>query len=426
MPNRGQQLGKRRPFVRRPGIGKFPSWDGMNREGDPAACPANAFRMLINTRTDDSEIYSRGGQAALNPDDVIDGCIGGIFPPEFEPPDQSFKRLFIDRSASSGNETFLFCPDENEEVTSLSNGFGAGTVGAYWSGQRLLVQRYLSGDGGDGFLDEFRVDTSSGTTQLGQLVPPAGIELTWPGSVGGTVLAGGEHYQSRYASDEDPAEGIRLELLQFGATEFEFVNEAFDANAGVSAPVPALFVTAAPDGRVIWLNKSTSVAELSIRSTADGTYSQVTFPTGFTPIDDSLHAWAWHAGKLYIGGVLSGAIAIAAYDPVANSISTARTISGTATTHCPMAAHKGVLYFAYGLSGGAERVGMLRKGSWTDSIAAFAAPADIYDLCSFQDHLYMTKDVFLLRCSDPSSDPTFETFYDNTGGDPLGAMVAVP
>jgi hypothetical protein len=398
----------------------------MNREGDAASCPANAFRMLINTRTDDSEIWSRGGQSSINPDDVLDGCIGGVFPPEFEPPDQAFTRLLIAERGVGVQDTYLFAPNEDDEVTSLSNGFLGQNVGLYWSGQRLLALRYTDSDGTDGYVEEYRVDVSSGTTQLAEMSPPAGIDLTWEGTVGGVVLAGNEHYLSRYDSTADPSEDIRLERIAFGSSDFEFVEEETAASSGVSAAVPALFVTAAVDGRVIWLSKSTSVAELSIRSTADGTYTTVTFPTGFAPIDDSIHAWAWHAGKLYIGGVLSGTIAIAAYDPVANTISTVRTIASTATTHCPMAVHKGVLYFAYGLAAGAERVGMLRKGVWTDSIAAFSAPADIYDLCSFQDHLYMTKAEFLLRCSDPSSDPTFEVFYTSETEFDLGAMVAVP
>ncbi len=427
MPNRGQQLGRRRPFVRRPGIGKFPPWDGMNREGDAAACPSNAFRMLINTRTDDSEIYSRGGQAAINPDDAIDGCIGGIFPPEFEPPDQSFKRLIITELADDVTdepETHRFIPDEDDVVTSGVE-LPPGIVGLYWSGERFLLQRFLTNDGGSGILNEYRTETSSGVTVMEAVPAPFGINLEWSGSTGGTVLAGGEHYHVRYDSDADPAEAVILARVVFGASDFEFVEEETAAAADASA----LFVTATIDGRVYWIVKTTSVAELSIRSPSTGTYTQVTFPTGFTPISGDgpgLHSWAWHAGKLYIGGALSGDLAIAAYDPVANTISTARTIASTAVDHCPMAVHKGVLYFAYGLDAGAERVGMLRKGVWTDSVAAFSAPADIFDLCSFQDHLYMTKDNFLLRCSDPSVDPTFETFFTGTSGFDLGAMVALP
>jgi hypothetical protein len=397
----------------------------MNREGDAASCPANAFRMLINTRTDDSEIWSRGGQTAINPDDELDGCVGGVFPPEFEPPDQAFTRLLIAERGDDASDTHLFCPDENEDVTTTQNGFGPGTVGLYWSGQRLLALRFISNDGGDGFINEHRISTSAGTTQIEAVQSPAGIELTWEGSPGGVVLAGGEHYAARYDNAADPAEGMSFERIAFGASDFEFENEDFEPNTNIGTANPYLFVTAAVDGRVYWLSKSTPVAELSVRSVATGVYSEVTFPTGVVPFDDTLHAWAWHAGKLYIAGVNGTDLVICAYDPVANTISTARTIAGTSVDHCPMAVHKGVLYFAYGLSGGAERVGMLRKGAWTNSIAAFSAPADIYDLCSFQDHLYMTKATFLLRCSDPSADPTFETFFTGSGSD-LGAMVAVP
>jgi hypothetical protein len=417
MPNRGQQLGKRRPFTRRPGIGKFLPWDGMNREGDPASVPANAFRMLINTRTDDSEIRCRGGQASLNPDDVIDGCVTGVFPPEFEPPDQAFKRLLI-------AEAYLYVPDESDEVTVINSGDNSLVVELYWSGERLLVIRYDSNDGGEGSIRENRIDTSTGTSTIQDVASPAGINLTWDGSPGGIVEAGGEYYAARYDSGADPAEGVRLERITFGSSDFEFDDEDTVANADVSGG--AFFVTSSIDGRVYWCGKTASVAELSIRSVATGAYSAVSFPTGFESVAISLQSWAWHAAKLYIAGVNGTDLVICAYDPVANTISAARTISGTDQDHCAMAVHKGVLYFAYGLSGGAERLGMLRKGVWQDSILAFPAPADIVDLCSFQDYLYMTKGEFLLRCSDPADDPTFETFFTEPNAHALGPMVALP
>lgn len=399
----------------------------MNREGDPASVPPNAFRMLINVRVDDSEIKCRGGQTSMNPNDTLDGCVTGVFPPEFEPPDAAFNRLFIAEQSSGGlddPETHLFCPNENEEVTSFSagDGFGAQVDGLYWSGDRLLAIRNPTDDGAHGVVDEYRAETSSGVTDLIVAEPPAGIDLEWEGSVGGVVIAQGTYYVSRSFADVDPAEEKRVEKVQFGATDFEFANELAEDFADYTAS----FITAAVDGRVYWFGKNSATAALRVRSPATGSWSTVSFPSGFFPFE-SFHANAWHAAKLYIAGLNGTDLVICAYDPVANTISAARTISGTSVDHCPMAAHKGVLYFAYGLSGGAERVGMLRKGVWSNSIAAFSAPADIYDLCSFQDHLYMTKGTFLLRCSDPSANPTFETFFEAiVSGLDLGAMVAVP
>jgi hypothetical protein len=433
MPNRGQQLGKRRPFVRRPGIGKFPPWDGMNREGDAAACPANAFRMLINTRTDDSEIWCRGGQSSINPDDVLDGCIGGTFPPEFEPPDEAFSRLLIAERVSGvpdSAETYIYAPDELaedavDEPILLSPGFHSGVIGLYWSGQRLLALWQYQSDVLGAGINEYVLTRSSGSTVMSQN-DDSGIALDWEGNVGGVVRVDQDYYASRYDSDAASTDALRLEKIEFISSAFTFTNEQANDITDANAVSPSLFLTAAVDGRVIWLSKSTSVATLSIRSTATGAYSQVSFPTGFTPIDTGIQAWAWHAAKLYIAGGLSGDLAIAAYDPVLNTITTVRTLSGTNPDHCPMAVHKGVLYFAYGIDAGAERVGMLRKGVWNDSVAAFPAPADIFALCSFRGHLYMTKDDFLLRCSNPSIDPTFEVFYEGSTGFPLGAMVAVP
>lgn len=433
MPPRGQELGKRRPFVRRPGIGKFPPWDGMNREGDAAACPPNAFRMLINTRTDDSEIWCRGGQSSINPDDVVDGCIGGTFPPEFEPPDEAFSRLLIAERVSGvpdSGETYIYVPDEldeedTDEPVALSPGFHNGVIGLYWSGQRLLALWQYQSDSLGAGINEYVLTRSSGSTVMSQN-DVSGIALEWSGNIGGVVKIGQDYYASRYDSNAASTDALRLEKIEFISSAFDFTNEQANDESDANAPSPSMFLTAAVDDRLIWLSKSTSVAELTIRSTATGNYTQVSFPTGFEPIDTGMQAWAWHAAKLYIGGALSGDLAICAYDPVANTISTVRTITGTNPDHCPMAVHKGVLYFAYGIDAGAERLGMLRKGVWTDSVAAFPAPADIFDLCSFRGHLYMTKDDFLLRCENPSIDPAFETFYEAPTGTPLGAMVAVP
>ncbi len=404
----------------------------MNREGDAASCPANAFRMLINTRTDDSEIWCRGGQQSINPDDALDGCIGGTFPPEFEPPDEAFSRLLIAERATypEDAETYVYAPDElvegdTDEPRVLTVGFVNGVEGLLWSGQRLLAMWQYDSDTSQAGVSEYVLTREDGLTVMAEN-DVSGISVEWTGTSGGVALSGQDYYAARFDSDAISSEALRLEKIVFSSGSFGLSNEQANDETNATSTSPVMFVTAAVDGRLIWLSKSTSVATLSIRSTATGSYSDVSFPSGFTPIDTGIQAWAWHAAKLYIAGALSGDLAICAYDPVANTISTVRTISGTNPDHCPMTVHKGVLYFAYGIDAGAERLGMLRKGVWTDSVAAFPAPADIFDLCSFRGHLYMTKAGFLLRCENPSIDPTFETFYTAPTGLNLGAMVAVP
>ena len=385
--------------------------------------------MLINVRIDDSEIRCRGGQTSINPDDALDGCVTGVFPPEHEPPDQSFKRLLIAERVSGNPDTgatYILEPDVSADVAEITPGFADGVTGLYWSGQRLLALLQYQSDSLGAYITEYTVLPVSGVTTLSPVASPNGIALSWSGNVGGVVRYGSDYFLGRYDSVAASTDSVRLEYISFGTSDFAFTNEQANDSLDFNAPSPSTLVTSAPDDRIIWLSKATSVATLTIRATVAGTYSQVSFPTGFEPIDTGIHAWAWHAGKLYIAGDLSGDLVICAYDPVANTISTARTISGANPDHCPMAVHKGILYFAYGIDAGAERVGMLKAGTWTDSIAAFPAPADIYDLCSFQGHLYMTKDDFILRCENPSVDPTFESFYQGLYGFDLGAMVAVP
>lgn len=72
-------------FEFRPGV-KFPKFKGMYRMGDPASIPINQFHFLENVRIVGGEIDCRGGQHPYN-DHAESGCIEGIFPPEFQFPD---------------------------------------------------------------------------------------------------------------------------------------------------------------------------------------------------------------------------------------------------------------------------------------------------------------------------------------------------
>lgn len=82
---RGPAQGIRSRFDRRPGVGGFPEWMGVKKEGDTASLAPNQFRDLINVRLKGNSIAVRGGQSKLNSVALAGGCISGIFPAEFNP-----------------------------------------------------------------------------------------------------------------------------------------------------------------------------------------------------------------------------------------------------------------------------------------------------------------------------------------------------
>jgi hypothetical protein len=423
MPPRGQELGKRRPFVRRPGIGKFPPWDGMNREGDPASVPANAFRMLINTRTEDSEIRSRGGQRSLNGDEPIDGCVSGVWPPDYEPPDQTFTRLIIGFPVP-----YCYAPAEDDEPFMMNN-LNLNPDWWYWSGDRLLT---VTDEGVNiAVLEEFKlVKNAEGKTQFNDDFAQR-LVFTYsdgdPGpdnAVGAPVLGNnGKYYCPVMDSDV-----LSLMEITYGASSWE--DTPVDAGDSSTLTDPKRFATKTPDGRIVWYNDDDdgTNAILSIRSAA-GTFTDLDFPAGFTPIQDSLSAWCWFNAKLYIAGDDGSGLNICEYDPVTNLLALKNPVSLSIADRCAMAVHRGVLYFSYETTGGAHRIGTYRAGVWTDSVFSSANPDPIVHMCSFQSHLYVTKGPRVFRASNLAVTGTLtEWLVDTTSypGEPFRYMVAVP
>lgn len=82
MPLRSNQTGNRRPFRARVGL-DFEEWLGIRKEGDPSSNKPNQPRHLVNARLVSGEIECRGGQSLIT-SSALDGCITGIFAPEFQ------------------------------------------------------------------------------------------------------------------------------------------------------------------------------------------------------------------------------------------------------------------------------------------------------------------------------------------------------
>lgn len=66
MPLKPRELGERLHIDTFPGALGFPGWQGMVREGDPAAIPDTALWRAQNVRLRGREYTSRGGQVKVN------------------------------------------------------------------------------------------------------------------------------------------------------------------------------------------------------------------------------------------------------------------------------------------------------------------------------------------------------------------------
>ncbi len=73
---------KPKTFQRRTGVGGFPRWRGVVKEGRPSAIGYDRLRDAINVRLGD-EITNRGGQSKVNTTPVAE-CIFGIFDAQAE------------------------------------------------------------------------------------------------------------------------------------------------------------------------------------------------------------------------------------------------------------------------------------------------------------------------------------------------------
>jgi hypothetical protein len=84
VPLRSNQPGNRRPYRARVGL-DFDEWLGVRKEGDPSSNKPNQPRHLVNARLVSGEIVCRGGQEdVLGSDTTLNGCVTGIFAPEFQ------------------------------------------------------------------------------------------------------------------------------------------------------------------------------------------------------------------------------------------------------------------------------------------------------------------------------------------------------
>lgn len=81
-------------------------WAGARRSGNAASIPPNMFRDLENVRFEGQDIVCRGGQVKYNRNDVLEGCIDGFIPPEYEPPPYK-QRLMICASDPDGDAVGL-------------------------------------------------------------------------------------------------------------------------------------------------------------------------------------------------------------------------------------------------------------------------------------------------------------------------------
>lgn len=171
---KGPAQGIRTRFDRRPGVGGFPEWLGVKKEGDTASLAPNQFRDLINVRLKGSSIQVRGGQSKLIASPLAgaagESCVAGgaggvtgIFPAEFDP-------------------QVVSCP--SSFASAMGAAVGARLYHPAWSSSGLVrdlqaydetngMRRILTGDGVT--IEYLEAMVADGTTRLVYLTRPSGV-----------------------------------------------------------------------------------------------------------------------------------------------------------------------------------------------------------------------------------------------------------
>lgn len=118
-------------------------WAGARRSGNAASIPPNMFRDLENVRFEGQDIICRGGQTKYNIDDVLEGCIDGFVPPDYEPP--NYELFFICCEADSA----LALDGTNCGITVVEDHGATATIGGF-ADVASVTQVLGSGAGGSG------------------------------------------------------------------------------------------------------------------------------------------------------------------------------------------------------------------------------------------------------------------------------------
>lgn len=138
--------GQTRPFEFRTGFAGF-KWGGMYTQGDPAACPPNNLRLLVNGRIRNGELLPRPGFENLDNSDAFGDCLIDITDHRCKP-----VRLWFAINGCPGGlggTLASYSPDQEPELQVWSKYFAAqnGTLylasfdGDVWVGENNKLRR---------------------------------------------------------------------------------------------------------------------------------------------------------------------------------------------------------------------------------------------------------------------------------------------
>lgn len=369
----------------RPGIAKFPGFQGIDRQSDPGAIAPNRFYQLQNVRIRDGEIVSRGGLSKVR-DSAENGCIVGLFD-NLEPnmAEGQTGLFFTDNSNFSADKVRIgkFIDDTyTDHYVGSPNGVSTPTVFCSFGGNPFVAV------GTKGYTVE-----SGGTlTELFTLAANPNFAIEHDGDL---YLIIDEN--STLVKWDGASITTETNSIGFMGALYSFSSELYVAGAASSAG----------DSPYI-RRKSTGYAALSFPgAVVEG------LPTSGGVTFGSKHYTGWAETELPETGdnviiSIEGTTLTVERRPSAHNYTVSKGVRGLCT-------HSSQLVFVHNSTGGTVRVGTYDGASWTDTAKNLTTQVDIAtdaanNISSNDGFLYVSEETNaasparqanLVRCATP-------------------------
>lgn len=359
-------------------------WAGARRAGNAASIPANMFRDLENVRFEGQEITCRGGQVKYNPDAVLEGCIDGFIPPDFEP------RAVVEELLALGRDPFPADPSDDvtlrrvgsgsaildsttfDDACSFSYTTGSGSGG---SGGLLWIGRGDQGNGFDITLSTFTLDNNDAVEAGSNATAVNAGSAAW----GGAAKFDGDLFAvvSRVTSGGNGRSEVIIDPVGSGSA----VDEDLVGNDTDHGYFP------------MWLKHQTADDTLCaplgpsvvhMRNTS-GVWSTAAMPASTTIKRNHVGSAAMYGSALYFTGTAAGG-GNALFSLVGGAISQVHQPSGAPPTIAPVCAHNGVLWYVSSADG--LSLGKYNGSTFTDGVITLEGSDAICALVSAAGKLY--------------------------------------
>jgi hypothetical protein len=377
-------------------------WAGARRSGNAASIPPSMFRDLENVRFEGQDIVCRGGQVKYNLNDVLEGCIDGFIPPEFEPPDYK-ERLLIcgyDTDGAHNGQVgggelgrFVNGYDILEDAAFLHRAYisyipGSGSGG---SGGTLYESSTSFHDSDTGVVDRgvqsFTLDSSDDYT-AGTLFAPGSATSTDGSGWGQVCKLGNDTFFVRHTTGNI--------IVYIGPIATATADRTVASDESTEARFSVWSVVY--DSRMILPILKTRID----RRTTGGVWSTVAMPVSCTI--NRRHPGAggvtFGADLYFCGYEVGGGNAVFKYD--GSSITTVYNPADSPAEYQCLVSHNGALWFAYSPDNQGGELHYSPDGTTWSRITAssgFDGGEGVTQLISFDGRLYaLTKSA--LRVAD--------------------------